>query len=35
MGIKEKIHKVYLIDFGLTKKFASREGYHIEEIHDK
>ena len=29
MGIDKKRHKVYIIDFGLAKRFLRRDGKHI------
>lgn len=29
MGIVSKAHKVYLIDYGLSKRFISKDGKHI------
>ena len=30
MGVKKKSHKVYLIDFGLSKRWKKRDGKHIK-----
>ena len=29
MGIKNKLHKVFIIDFGLAKRFIGKDGKHI------
>lgn len=29
MGVKKNSRKMYLLDFGLAKKYTSKDGYHI------